>query len=138
MLKSSRIILFCKTDVDFHQIATFILKLAVYSMHTVSFLDLTYSYRTLFYDTFDKTLLHLILVTAPTCGSLVHLGCKGNIWSTCFHTFIVMILYFLNNIMQDLRKCCILSWPYSVMTWGHGLGHFRPMNHLKLSKHVFL
>ena len=37
MLKSSLIILFCKTDADFHQIATFILKLAVYSRHTVAF-----------------------------------------------------------------------------------------------------
>ena len=55
MLKSSLFILFCETDADFHQIATFILKLAVYSKHTVLFLDLTYSCRTPFYDTFDKT-----------------------------------------------------------------------------------
>ena len=68
MLKSSLFILFCKTGADFHQMATFIFWLAVYSSHTVSFLDLTYSYRTLFYDTFDMTLLHLILVTAPKCG----------------------------------------------------------------------
>ena len=68
MLKSSLIILFCKTDADLNQIATFILKLAVYSRHTVSFLDLTYSCRTLFYDTFGKTLLHFILVTASKCG----------------------------------------------------------------------
>ena len=79
MLKSSLFILFCETDADFHQTATFILKLAVYSRHKVSFLDLTYSCRTLFYDTFDKTLLHVILVTAPNCGSSSQLGCKGNI-----------------------------------------------------------
>ena len=69
MLKHSLIILFCETDADFHQIATFILKLAVYSRHTVLFLDLIYSCRTLFYDIFDKTLLHVILVTVPKCGS---------------------------------------------------------------------
>ena len=69
MLKSSLLILFCETDADFHQIATFILYLAVYSRHTISFLDLTYSCRTLFYDTFDKTMLHFILVMAPKCGS---------------------------------------------------------------------
>ena len=71
MLKSPMFILFCKTDADFHQMATFILWLAVYSRHTVitvSFLDLAYSCRTLFYDTFDMTLLHLILVMAPKCG----------------------------------------------------------------------
>ena len=55
MLKSSLFILFCKTDADFHQMATFILRLAVYCRHTVSSLDLTYSCRTLFYDTFDMT-----------------------------------------------------------------------------------
>ena len=37
MLKSSLFILICKTDADFHQMATFILWLAVYSRHTVSF-----------------------------------------------------------------------------------------------------
>ena len=68
MLNSSLIILLCKTDADFHQIGTFILKLAVYSRHSVSFLDLTYSCRTLLYDTFDKTMLHFILVTAPKYG----------------------------------------------------------------------
>ena len=70
MLKSSLIILFCKTDADFYQIATvtFLLKLAVYSMHTVVFLDPTYSCRALFYDAFDKTLLYFILVMAPKCG----------------------------------------------------------------------
>ena len=104
MLKSSLFILFCKTDADFHQMSTFILWLAVYSRHTVSFLDLTYSCGTLFYDTFDMTLLHLILVTAPKCVTLVQLGCKGNIWSSCFYTFIDRILSVLNNIMQDLRK----------------------------------
>ena len=75
MLKSSLFILFCKTDADFHQMATFILWLDVYSRHTVSFLDLTYSCRTLFYDTFDMTLLHLILVTAPNVVTLAELGC---------------------------------------------------------------
>ena len=89
---------------DFHQMATFILWLAVYSRHTVSFLDLTYSCRTLFYDTFDMTLLHLILVTAPNCGYSSSVGMYRNIWSSCFHTFIDRILCFLNNIMQDLRK----------------------------------
>ena len=74
MLKSSLFILFCETDADFHQIATFLLKLAVYSRHTVSFLDLTYSCRTLFYDIFDKTLLHVILVTTPKCGSSSSVG----------------------------------------------------------------
>ena len=53
MLKSSLFILFGKTGADFNQMTTFILWLAVYSRHTVSFLDLTYSCRTLFYDTFD-------------------------------------------------------------------------------------
>ena len=104
MLKSSLFILFCKTDADFHQMATFILWLAVHSRHTVSFLDLMYSCRTLFYDNFDMTLLHLILVTAPNVVTLVQLGCKGNIWSSCFHMFIDRILCFINNIMQDLRK----------------------------------
>ena len=79
MLKSSLLNPFCENDADFHQIATFILYLAVYSRHTVLFLDLTYSYRTLLYDTFDKTLLHIILVTAPNVDPLVQLGCKGNI-----------------------------------------------------------
>ena len=69
MLKSSLFILFCEPEADFHQIATFILKLAVYSRHTVSFLDLTYSCITLFYDTFDKTLYNFTLVTAPQYGS---------------------------------------------------------------------
>ena len=73
MLKSSLFILFCEADADFHQIATFILSLAIYSRHTVLFLDLTYSCRTLFYDTFD-TLLHIILVTAPKCGSSSSVG----------------------------------------------------------------
>ena len=104
MLKSSLFNLFCKTDADFHQMATFILWLAVYSRHTVSFLDLTYPCRTLFYDTFDMTLLHLILAPAPKLVTLVQFGCKGNIWSSCFHTFIDNILCFLNNIVQDLRK----------------------------------
>ena len=104
MLISSLIILFCKTDADFHQIATFILYLAVYSRHSVAFLDLTYSCRTLLYDAFDKTLLHFILVLAPKCGYSSQFGCKGNILSSYFHTFSVMILCFLNNIMQDLRK----------------------------------
>ena len=35
---------------------------------------------------------------------LVQLGCKGNINASSFHMFIVRILCFLNNIMQDLRK----------------------------------
>ena len=74
MLKSSLFILFCKTDADFYQIATFILYLAVYSRHTVSFLDFTYSCRTLFYDTFDETVLHVILVMAPKCGSSSSVG----------------------------------------------------------------
>ena len=73
MLKSSLIILFCETNADFHQMATYF-KLAVYSRHTVLFLDLTYSCRTLFYDAFDKTLLHVILVTAPKCGSSSSVG----------------------------------------------------------------
>ena len=75
MLKSSLFILFCKTDADFHEMATFILWLDVYSRHTVSFLDLTYSCRTLFCDTFDMTLLHFILVTAPKFGYLSSVGC---------------------------------------------------------------
>ena len=122
MLKSSLFILFCETGADFHQIATFILKLAVYSRHTVLFLDLNYSCRTLFYDTFDKTLLswsrHQNVVP------LAQLGCKGNIKSSCFHMFIVRILCFLNNIMQDLRKWYTLSWPHSAMTQDHDLRHF--------------
>ena len=68
MLKSSLFILFCKTDADSHQIAIFILWLAVFSRHTVSSLDLTYSCRTPFYDTFDMTLSHLILDMAPKYG----------------------------------------------------------------------
>ena len=83
MLKSSLFILFCKTGADFHQMATFIIWLAVYSRHTVSFLDLTYSYRTLFYDTFDMTLLHL---------------------KEIFGLLVFVCLLILNNIMQDLRK----------------------------------
>ena len=104
MLKSSLFILFCKTDADFHQMATFILWLDVYFRHTVSFLDLTYSRRTLFYDTLDMTLLLLILVTAPKCGYSSSVGKYRNIWSSCFHTFIDRILCFLNIIMQDLKK----------------------------------
>ena len=138
MLKSSLFILFCKTDADFHQMATFILWLAVYFRHTVSFLDLTYSCRTMFYDTFDMTLLHLILVTAPKCGYSSSVGIYRIIWSSCFHTFIDRIQCFLNNIMQDLRKCYTLSWPHSAMTLGHDLWHFWPLNHLKLFKHVSL
>ena len=56
------------------------------------------------------TLLHFILVTAPNCGTRVQLGCKGSIWSSHFHTFVVMILCFLNNIIQDLRKQYTLSY----------------------------
>ena len=74
MLKSSLFILFCETDADFHQIATFILYLAVYSRHTVLFQDLTYSCRTLFYDTFDKALFYVIVVNAPKCGSSSSVG----------------------------------------------------------------
>ena len=70
--------------------------------------------------------------------TLVQLGYKGNAWSSCFHTLIVMILCFLNNIMQDLRKCYTFPWPHSAMTWGYDLRHFWPSNHLKLAKHVFL
>ena len=56
-------------------------------------------------DFHQIALLHFILVPAPKCTvTLVLLGCKGNDWSSCFHTLIVMILCFLNNIMQDLRK----------------------------------
>ena len=88
MLKSSPFILFCKTDADFHQMATFILWLAVYSRYKVSFLDLTYSCRTLFYVTFDVTLLHLILVMAPNVVTLVQLGCKGKCLVLLFHTLI--------------------------------------------------
>ena len=101
------------------------------------FLDLTYSCRTLFYDTFDMTLLHLILVTTPKCGYSSSVGMYRNICSSCFHMFIDRILCFLNNIMQDLRKWYTLSWPNSAMTWGHDLWHFHQLNHLKLSKHVF-
>ena len=36
--------------------------------------------------------------------SIVQLGCKGKILSSCFHMFVVRILCFLNNIMQDLKK----------------------------------
>ena len=104
MLKSSLFILFCKTDADFHKVATVILWLAVYSRHTVSFLDLTHSCRTLFYDTFDMTLLHFILVTAPKCCYSSSVEMYRNIWSSCFHTFIDRILCFLNIIMQDLVK----------------------------------
>ena len=74
MLKSSLFMLFCETDAGFHQKATFILELAVYSRHTVLFLDLTFSCKTLFYDTFDKTLLHVILIMAPKCGSSCSVG----------------------------------------------------------------
>ena len=101
------------------------------------FLDLTYSCRTLFYDTFDMTLLHLILVTAPKCGYSSSVGMYRNIWSSCFHMFIDRILCFLNNIMQDLRKWYTLSWPHSAMTWGYNIWHFRPLNHLKLSNMSF-
>ena len=104
MFKSSLIILFCKNDADFDQIATFILELAVYSRHTVAFLDLTYSYRTLFYNNFDKTLFTLSWSWHQNVVTLGQFGCKGNIWSSCFYMFIVMILCFLNNILQDLRK----------------------------------
>ena len=50
MLISSLFILFCKTVADFHQLVSFLLKLAVYSRHTASFLDLTYFCRTQFLD----------------------------------------------------------------------------------------
>ena len=36
--------------------------------------------------------------------TLVHLECEGNALSSRFHTLIVMVLCFLNNIMQDLRN----------------------------------
>ena len=69
MLKSS-LFMYCENDADFHQIATFTSFLAVYSSYSFLFLDLTYSFRTLFYNTFDKTLLHVILVTASkSCSS---------------------------------------------------------------------
>ena len=71
MLKSSLFILFCETDADLHQIATFVLELAVYFFLGIQFRFWT---RTLFYDTVDKTLLHIILVTAPKCGSSSSVG----------------------------------------------------------------
>ena len=46
----------------------------MFSRHTATFLDLFYSCITLFYDIFDKTLLHFILVTALKCG---HSGSVG-------------------------------------------------------------
>ena len=55
-----------------------------------------------------------------------------------FHTLIVMILCFLKNIMQDLRKGYTLSRPHSAMTWDHDFWHFASSNHLKLAKYVFL
>ena len=136
MLKSSLFILFCKTDADFHQMATFILWLAVYSRHIVSFLDLTYSCRVLFYDNFYMTLLHLILVTAPKCGYSCSVGIYRNIWSSCFHTFIDRILCFLNNIMQDLRKWYTLSGP--IVPWHRAItfgisGHWIIWNCLNMS-----
>ena len=36
-------------------------------------------------------------------ATLVQLGCKRNAWSSSCHMFIVMILCFFNNIMQDMR-----------------------------------
>ena len=54
--------------------AIFILWLAIYLQAYSMFLDLAYSYKTLFYDTFDMTLLHLILVTAPKCGYFGSVG----------------------------------------------------------------
>ena len=36
--------------------------------------------------------------------TLVQLGCEGSALSSCFHTLVVMVLCFLNNIMQDLSK----------------------------------
>ena len=59
---------------------------------------------------------HQIVVT------LVQLECKGSDWSSCFHTLILMVLCFLNNIMQDLRKRYTLSWSHNTMTLGHDLG----------------
>ena len=104
MLKSSLFILFSKTDADFHQMAHLFFGWLYIPGIQFRFLDLTYSCRTLFYDTFDMTLLHLILVTAPKYGYSSSVGMYRNIWSSCFHMFIDRILCFLNNIMQDLRK----------------------------------
>ena len=82
-------------------------------------------------------LIRLCYTLSSSVVPLVQLGCKENIYSSCFHIFIVRILCFLNNIMQDLRKWYTLSWSHSVMTQGHDLRHFWPLNHLKLSKHRF-
>ena len=93
MLKLTLLILFCKTDADFHQMATFIFWLAVYSRHTVSFLDLTYSCRTLFYDTFDMTILHLILVTAPKYGYSSSVGMYKKIFGLLVFTRLLIGYY---------------------------------------------
>ena len=74
MPKSALFILFCKTDADFHQRATFKLRLAAYSRHSTSFLDLTCSCRTLSCDTTGQALLHFNLVTAPKCCYLSSFG----------------------------------------------------------------
>ena len=104
MLKPSLFILFCESDADFHQIATFILKLALYSSHTVSFWTSLIHVEHCFMIPLIRLCYMLSWSRHQNVVPLVHLGCKGNIKSSCFHVFIVRILCFLNNIMQNLTK----------------------------------
>ena len=45
---------------------------------------------------------------------------------------------FLKQYHAELEEVIHIVLAHSAMTWGHDLWHFRPLNHLKLSKHVFL
>ena len=124
MFKSSLIILFCKADADFDQIATFFLELAVYSRHTVAFLDLTYSCRTLFYDNFDKTLLHFILFKAPKCGYSRSVGMLRKYLGFLFLHFYCYDIMFFKQYYAGLEEVIILSWPHSAMTLSHNPRQF--------------
>ena len=134
MLKSSLFILFCKTDADFikkqHLYFTWLYILCIQFRFWTSLIHVEHC-----------SMIPLIRLCYTLSRSrhqnvvtLVQLGCKRNIWFSCFYTFIVRTLCFLNNIMQDVRKWYTLSWPHSAMTWSHDLQHLRPLNYLKLSK----
>ena len=104
MLKSSLFILFCETYADFHQIATFILQLAVYSRHTFCFWTSLIRVEHCFMIPLIRLCYTLSWSRYQNVVPLVQLGCKGNIKSSCFHMFIAMILCFLKQYHAGLEE----------------------------------
>ena len=108
--------------------------LGPYSRHKTLFLDLTFSCRTLFYDTTDQSLLHFILVTVPkysyqlNCCNVklvsLYLGIHKMIYQSsliltelfqhdlinvsylmaCYLYQVMMTLHFLNDVAYDAES----------------------------------